>query len=456
VCFLSNTQIPPMEKIRIIILLLFLLPFSAQASSPLSVSILNWQEDSLLTASGKTSGILVEGKAKNLSPRQVINSFLFGLNKERNLKITQVTCDGKPANYSFVGNSLNIKFDKPKKNGDPISIYFSYEEKYSKIHKFLRQEMIQIPPFASGANAKVIMRFPGFLESATLNPNVTKNGNSFIYRNIVPQNGVQELIKLTSAGDAWDAVARVKISSNQALENAVIKMPVYFQNSGQKVENSVSESSVKPLKQYLESGKKAFEFKTTAKEITVENRARIFTGENARTQMNRDPNKYKKFTQEESNLLAPLLDYIKQNPQYKNLPLHAKIGKFVHDYIKYDLRYTSKMPAINEILQNRAGVCTEYAKLYDGFARIAGIPSIVVNGVACGEYNKCQGHAWNKIYVDEKWIDVDPTWDLMSGIVSSSHIYFSDSDNNDAEVRYSGSRKTVKSEMDFEIRNVVN
>lgn len=441
-----------MKKIKTIIFILFLLPFSAHAAS--TVAILTWQEEALLTSTGKTSGILMQGRVQNLAPNQIIKSFVFGLNKERDLKITQVLCDGKPVNYTFVNNSLNIQFVRPKKNTEIIALYFGYEEKYSKINKFLRQEVINIPPFASGANARVVITFPGSLESATLNPNITKNGNSFIYSNIVPVGGVQETIKLTSARDAWDVVAMVKISSDQPLENTFVKMPIYFQNGGQKVENSVLESSVKPIKQYEEEGKNTFNFNTDAKEITIANKARISTGENVRTKISRDPTKYLHSTQEEEELLAPILDLIKQNPKFKNLPLYAKIGRFVYEYIKYDLRYTNKLPKINEILQNRAGVCTEYARLYDGLARVAGIPSIIVNGVACGEYNKCQGHAWNKIYVDHKWIDVDPTWDLMSGIVSSSHIYFNDNDNGDAEISYFGNKKTVRSKMDFEIRNV--
>ncbi len=441
-----------MKKIRAIILILFLFPTFAYAAS--SVKMVNWQENSLLTADGKNSEILIQGKVVNLAANQIIKSFIFGLNKERDITITQVVCDGKPVNYTFVGNSLNIQFVRPKKNGELISLYFSYQEKYKKINKFLRQEIINIPSFAAGANAKVVINFPGSLESATLNPNITKNGNSFIYSNIVPANGVQEIIKLTSAQGVWDVVARVRITSDQPLENTVVKMPIYFQNSGQRAENSVLKSSVIPLKQYVEVGKNTFEFKTNSKEIVIENKARISTGENIHTATNRDPTKYNKINQAEYNLLLPLLNQIQQNPQYKNLPLYAQIGKFVHEYIRYDLRYSNQLLKIDEILQSHAGVCTEYATLYNGLARAAGIPSVIVNGVACGEYNQCQGHAWNKIYVDYKWIDVDPTWDLMSGVVSSSHVYFSDDDNGEAEVRYFGNKKTVKSKMDFEIRNI--
>jgi len=438
--------------IRVIFLIFFLLPISAQAAS--TISIISWQEESLLTPTGKRSEILIEAKAINLSPNQFIKSFTLGLGKGRDIKITKVICNRQPTDYSFSNNSLDVKFPQVRKNNDAISIYFTYEEKYQEINKFLRQEIISVPPFAAGANAKVVINFPGSLESATLNPNVTKNGNSFIYQNVVPKNGVQEIIKLTSALDYWDVVARVKIDSNQSLKNSTVTMPIYFQNANQTVERLVFKSSTPPIKHTKENGQNTFEFNTADKKIIIENQARISTGSNIRTTIKRDPQKYLGFTQEEFDLLKPVLNQIKQNPQYKNLPLYAQIGEFVNQYIKYDIQYTNKLPKLDEILQNRVGVCTEYSKLYDGLARVAGIPSVIVNGIACGEYNKCDGHAWNLIYVNNQWINVDPTWDLMSGIVSSSHVYFNDNGSGNVQVKYFGSDKTVRSKMDFEIKNV--
>jgi hypothetical protein len=441
-----------LKKLKTIFFILFLFPLSSNAAS--SISIINWQEESTLTSIGKNSEISIEAKAVNLKPNQFIKSFALGLGKGRNIKITKVICNRQPVDYSFSNNFLEVKFPQVRKNNDAIWINFAYEEKYPQINKFLRQEAISIPSFASGAKARVVINFPGSLESATLNQNITKNGNSFIYNNIVPQNGVQEIIKLTSAQDLWDATIRVKINSNKPLENSIVSMPIYFENAGQKVANSAVQYSIQPLKQYTKSNNNILEFNTQEKEIIIENKARISTGQNIHTSIDRDPKKYSSFTQAEYDLLKPVLDQIIQSAKYKNLPTYAKIGQFVHEYIKYDSSYINKLPKIEEILQNPVGVCTEYAKLYDALARIAKIPSIIVNGVACGEYSKCEGHAWNMIYVNNKWISVDPTWDLMSGIVSSSHVYFSDNDNSKTQVQYFGSEKTVSSKMDLDIKNI--
>jgi len=435
-------------------LILFLYPLSSYANADSNIEISSWQENTRLTTRGKISEVIIEGKITGFLPNQVMTAFSITFDKKRNIKITQVGFENLLTDFSFLNNSLVIKFPKNKGNNQTISLYFSYEETYDKINKYLRQEVINIPNFASGADAKVTLNFPGYLESATLNPNVTKNGNSFIYKNIVPQNGVLEIIKLTEAQNVWDVTVKVKIKANQALKNITLKLPTYFQNYGQKVENFISTSNIQPLQWNRNGDNRTFKFNTDNTNLTIHSKARISTGRNNRTEINRNPNNYLEVSSEEIALLTPILEKIKRDSKYNNLPLYAKIGKFVHEFIRYDISYVDRLPKIKDILQNPIGVCTEYAKIYNSLARIAGIPSITVNGGACGEYNKCQGHAWNMIYVNNQWIEVDPTWDLMSGIVSSSHVYFNDEERGEVAFQYLGIKDMmIDSKMDFEMKS---
>ncbi len=438
---------------KIFAIIVFLFSFEAEAT--VNVAITNWRENTQLNLSGKTSEIFIHGKVSNLAKNQVMQSFSIGFDKKRKLTITKTLCDGKPANYSFNNNVLSVKFLQEKQNNETISFYFAYEEKYDEINQFLRQEAIDIPIFAQGAIAKVIINFPGYLESATLNPNITKSDNSFIYNNIVPKNGVQEIIKLTEAQRFWNVSLKTKINTSVPLRNLKVTIPTYFQNGGQKVENLITAASVIPSQQIAISGGKTLKFDGMIKELIIENRAKISTGQNNRTQITRNPDEYLKVSAEEEFLLAPILEKIRQSSKNNNLPLYAKIGMFVNEFIRYDESYIGKLPSLKEVLQNPVGVCTEYSKLYNALARLAKIPSISIVGAACGEYNKCQGHAWNMIYYDNQWIDVDATWNLMSGIVSSSHVYFSDSGRDRTNIEYlteSGKElPQINSKMDFEM-----
>lgn len=448
-----------MLKLKKTLALIFFLfsPFTyANANADSNIEISSWQENIRLTNSGKISEVMIEGKITGFLPNQVMTAFSIAFDKKRNIKITQAAFENILTDFTFLNNSLVIKFPKTKGNNQTISLYFSYEEKYDKINKYLRQEAINIPSFAAGADAKVALNFPGYLESATLNPNITKSDNSFIYNNSsVPENGVFEIIKLTEAQNIWDVVIKVKIKANQALKNITLKLPTYFQNSGQKVENFISKSNVQPLEWNRNGDNRTFKFNTDNTSLTIHSKARISTGKINRTEINRNPSDYLKVSPEDSALLTPILEKIKRDPKYNNLPLYAKIGKFVHDFIRYDLSYVDRLPKVREILQNPIGVCTEYAKLYNSLARLAEIPSITVDGGACGEYDKCQGHAWNMIYINGHWIAVDPTWDLMSGIVSSSHVYFSDEGKGEVAFQYLGSKDMMlDSTMDFEMKSL--
>lgn len=436
---------------KLLILILLLVPITAHAEP--EISIQTWQEYINLNATGKTSEILIQGKISNLGPSQVMTSFSIPFDPKQNIKITKVLCDNKIAEYSFQGDSLNIKFPKEKSNDQIMDIYFIYEEKYDKISKFLRQESIDIPPFAAGANAKVIVNFPNYLESITLNPNITKGNNSFTYGNIVPKDGVRERIKLTPIQKAWDISIQVKIIADKNLNDLTVILPPYFYNGGRKVTNSSIKSSIEPAQDGILKNSRIFKFKTDQREILIENKAKIYTGKNNRAKINRDPIDYTKFTREEKLLLLPILEQIKRNPKYGSLPLYAKIGKFVHEFITYDIGYIGKLPKIEEILKNPIGVCTEYANLYNSLARIAGIPAIIIDGAACGEEDdKCQGHSWNMIYYNNDWIEVDPTWDLMSGVVSSSHIYFNDNEEGNISTMYFGNSNIINSKMNFEMK----
>ncbi len=437
--------------IKIFALIFFFCAENSYAAG--KVTILNWQENSNLTESGKNSEILIQAQIKDLPPQYVMTSFSVTFDPSQKIKVSKVLCDDVAAQYAFSNNNLAIKFPKSKKNNETIWIYFSYEEHYEKLNKFLREEAILIPDFAVGAKAKVAINFAENLESATLNSHIIKEPNRFIYSNIVPANGVREIVKLTPSQSVWEVNVQIKMSSDKALNKISFSFPDYFQSPGQKVENYVIASDGTAIDQKVEKKRRTLTFNTIAKEITVQNRAKISTGKKFRQNFIRDPNHYLKFTAEEQILLSSTLENIKKNPQYSDLPLYAKIGKFTHEFIKYDASYVGKLPPVKEILRNPVGVCTEYASLYSALARIAGIPSIIIHGGACGEYNKCEGHSWNMIYQQGKWIEVDPTWNLMSGVVSSSHIYFNDEDNDQIISEYDGGNM-VNAVIDLQIKNL--
>ncbi|MDE6455846.1 MAG: S-layer homology domain-containing protein, partial [Dysosmobacter sp.] len=65
----------------------------------------------------------------------------------------------------------------------------------------------------------------------------------------------------------------------------------------------------------------------------------------------------------------------------------------------------------NRILACKYGVCQDYTELFQEMCLRAGIPCEFVSGFAGGD----GPHAWNRVYVDGKWLHVDCTWDDPAG-----------------------------------------
>ncbi len=442
-----------MKKIlRIVVLTLMVAVCGGLVLADDNVAVNSWQEKSYLNSIGKSAEILIKARIQNLPKNYVMTSFGIDFGSDNKIDIKNVTCDGVQIKFEFVNNALKVDFAKQKVNGEDFSLYISYNEKYKNIHKYLRQEAILIPPFAAGAQAKVTIEFPWYLESATLNYNITKVGNSFVYQNKVPSSGVMEMIKLTPAQSAWSALAKTKVKSNAALQDVTIEIPNYFNHPRQKVENRGLLASVSPTKTTKENNRYLLKFNSERKDILIENRANIFTGKSYGKLVNFNPGEYLKYNQEDRELLEHILFKIRQSPKYAAFPLYAKIGTFVYDFIKYDRAFVGKRPSLRQILSNPVGVCTEYAKLFNELARVAGIPSMILSGVACGEYNSCEGHVWNMIYYNNQWLEVDPTWNLMSGIVSSSHVFFSNEDQSSVGTLYPGDGRVVNLDLDVELK----
>ena len=107
----------------------------------------------------------------------------------------------------------------------------------------------------------------------------------------------------------------------------------------------------------------------------------------------------------------------------------------VHDYVcnaaNYDWNYTRTdtgylYNSAYDCLANGKAVCSGYALLFQKFMEQMGIPSY---------YVATEDHAWNIVYVDGAWYQIDCTWDGQDGGTIYDYFLF----GYDGEHPYSGS-----------------
>ena len=80
-----------------------------------------------------------------------------------------------------------------------------------------------------------------------------------------------------------------------------------------------------------------------------------------------------------------------------------------------------------DVLDKKAGDCTEHTLLFVTLARAIGIPAREVGGIAymAGEKSPKMGwHAWAEFHDGKQWITADPTWNQI--LVDGTHIKFSE------------------------------
>ncbi|MGN1085259.1 MAG: transglutaminase domain-containing protein, partial [Lachnospiraceae bacterium] len=85
--------------------------------------------------------------------------------------------------------------------------------------------------------------------------------------------------------------------------------------------------------------------------------------------------------------------------------------KFLHDYLVLNTVYDTKesdtagQTAYGALVEGRC-VCMGYTNAFHLLLTMSGIDSLIVQGEAGGE-----AHAWNKVWLDGAWYNVDVTWD---------------------------------------------
>lgn len=441
-----------MNKIKLTFLVFFFLISPSFAE----IKVIEWNEEAQLTDYGRVSKFFIHIQAVGLPQNVGINSFSITSSSNRSLIISKVRVNAFQAQSLSQANSFEIFFKKPLLNNQYAYIEYEAKDNYDKINKYIRQEPFYIPNFAGGAKASISLDFGENYELISSHKNIIVENKKVLFNGIVPSNGLQELLKITNSFKNWDVSIKSKILFNGSEGELEITAPYLFRGGAQEVKNQTIEASKIPKKHITsrDNDVLTFDIKPQNKEIIIQNKAVITTGKKYTVENNRLIQKYLEISPNEEMLLKPILQQIISDPQYGSIPLHAKIVNFVNKSIKYDLSYFGKLLTVEQILQSRAGVCSEFATLFNALARVARIPSSIVHGYAFGEYDKFESHAWNMIFVDNKWIYVDPTWNLSSGMVSSSHIYIKDNRKEELLLQFKGKGTDIKIDREFQINEI--
>jgi hypothetical protein len=116
-----------------------------------------------------------------------------------------------------------------------------------------------------------------------------------------------------------------------------------------------------------------------------------------------------------------------------------KIERWVHENLTKS--YSDNADTALEILDRKAGDCTEHSLLFVALARAAGIPAREVGGLAYVPDKKPMfgWHAWAEVHDGHQWVSIDPTWGQV--YVDGTHLKMSTGDRDLAWTNVMGTLK---------------
>lgn len=124
----------------------------------------------------------------------------------------------------------------------------------------------------------------------------------------------------------------------------------------------------------------------------------------------------------------------------------ANLANWVHNNIRYDIGYWTKIIPAEQVYVDRKGVCVEYAHLFISMAKSLGFEARYVEGFVYSGV-EWQPHAWAEVKMtDGKYLAVDPTFG-QAGKIDSYH--YEIADGNDYQAVYD---EILSSSQDIDVK----
>ncbi len=432
--------------------------------------IKNWSQENIFTYYGQEVDIAFDLEAENLEKNYYHYSWGFNFDKKQKINIIEVSSsDGKKVDYTFGDNQLRINFDKLF-NQQSIKLKIKYNEINDEIKNipYIRRESVDIPNFAAGANATLLVKTIKDLDIYSLNEKFKKNIYDYTYNwsGIVDKKGFYDVFEMTQKEAKWEVFSQFTFSGNRDLKNIKAEIPLNFAGGNNKIikyqiltnqeKNNINFTEADLIldkDKYINIDFKNF----YSKKIIITIKAMIQNNYNNFYWMNDFTNKeITDINQEYISTFSSLVNQILAQDK-TNLPSHIKIAKWVHDNITYNINYVGKKMTSMEILNEKIGVCEHYAILYQDLLRSVGIAAKTISGISYSfDKKKFENHAWVMVNYNSQWIPIDPTWGIYSGKLPISHIFLYNDVRNGVKFSYYDKIEDTKIDIDNGAKFLLN
>jgi hypothetical protein len=413
----------------------------------------NWHEICYIYDDYDMHDVHFEIKAVGLGPFSFFNSCSVGFYMGKDIEILVLEINGKKSKFNYGDYCLD--FSIKLSNLQSAKIYLKYKERpiFNKMtqserlkYPFFRQEYYGLSQALSGQMGKYSLILKGsfeiisFKEDFFIHNEQNKKEKEYIWGGKVPPEGKRTLVKLSKNEAIWKFSCNTEIVSRRGeLKNTVLKVPLGFVGgnndiikmdySSPQTKNIVvdEENRIYEIK-YKNSGFKSGDFKVSGE---IKNRCKgewevDLTDEIIESHFPKEDKRDKAILEPIARKIIEEFDKNNKDTMF-NFMDYAKIGKWVHKNIKYDLNYSGRTDlTAMDIYKLRVGVCHHMTRLANALLYSLGYKVIYTNGFACessAEFDQNSGHAWSLIQVNGKWYPFDATWNILSGKLPVCHVF---------------------------------
>lgn len=393
------------------------------------ISIKQWEQINTFTKSDYLN-VVTNAKicAQDLQEGQYYNQWSIFFDDLQKIKIKNVFVNDKKADFNIQNNELKIDIGELF-NDQNAKIKIEYDEYYSQNVDFIKRHYINVPNYAKGAKCRLVIKIPNdFIIYSDLHYLKKTNQNTLEWKGI-PNTTIAEEIGLCLKKASWDVNTIVSVFSDKLINGLEMTIDLIYVGGNNDVQNFSIFCNNKKLKKYQVKDNIIF----VTKRFKNTDDADSFQKYEFKAHI--DNSCLGEYCFDDSLLVSddpPLdenIDFISLLNNIlledkSNSPVYVKICHWVNKYLQYDLEMAGKKMGAESIFIKKKGVCEHYAILFKRFMQVLNIPCYVVSGLAYSFISKAFiPHAWNVIYYQNRWIPIDPTWNISSGIVPISHIF---------------------------------
>lgn len=392
---------------------------------PAELIIKEWQQNTVLSPEKISQEINLKLVAQ-IAPNYFYTSWSFIFDPSQKINLQEVKVNNLPGKYIFQDNNLKVNFDKLA-NNQAINITIKYQENDSRNSTYFTQQYSSIPSWAKEAKGQISVLLAENYVICDYPKIFQKNNNYLVWTGIVPETGIEGLFRYTKQQARWQIKKTISISGSGTAQGFEISLPNYFSTGQNKTLAQEIKTSIEPLAHSISANYSNYKFKTL-NTIAMEINGSVASGLEFYNFNLPDKNNFLSLSPKNLSIAEQLANNILR--QRSVLPDYIRLAKWVHEYINYDYGYSGRTMTIQQIIASRKGVCEHYTQLYLSLCRARGIPALEINGYAystgalSGQPEGWGPHSWTVVNINDKWLPVDPTWDLTDGIMPVSHIGF--------------------------------